>query len=59
MRITTLRRCTKRSRNTWRIVITYPSLEVTSMLSWDVVMEWNVKVLADTLATMETKEVTG
>ena len=29
------------------------------MLSWDLVMEWNVKVLADTLSTREAKEVTG
>ena len=46
-------------KRTWRIAInTYPSLEETSMLSWDLVKR-NVKVLADTLSTRETKEVTG
>ena len=44
MRITTLRRCTKQSRNTWRTVIsTYQSLEETSMLSWDLEKERNVR----------------
>ena len=36
-----------------------PSLEETSMLRWDLVMERNVKVWADTLLTTATKEVTG
>ena len=50
----------KRSRNTWRTVInTFQSLEETSMLSWDLEKERNVKVLEDTLSTRETKEVTG
>ena len=38
---------------------TYPSLEETSMLSWDLERERNVKVSADTLLTRETKEVIG
>ena len=60
MRTTTLRRCTKQSRNTWHTVInTFQSLEETSMLSWDLEKEKNVKVLADTLSTKVTKEVTG
>ena len=55
-----IEKMSKRLRNTWRIAInTYPSLEETSMLSWDLVMERNVKVLADTLLTRETKRVTG
>ena len=41
------------------MINTYPSLDETSMLSWDLVMERNAKVLADTLFTRETKEVTG
>ena len=60
MRIITLRRCTKQSRNTWRTITNiYQSLEETSMLSWDLEKERNVKVWADTLSTRVTKEVTG
>ena len=50
MRTTTLRGCTKQSRNTWRTVInTFQSLEETSMLSWDLEKERNAQVLASTL----------
>ena len=60
MRTTTLRRCTKQSRNTWRVVKnTFQSLEETSTLSWDLAKEWNVKVWAGTLSTKVTREVTG
>ena len=38
---------------------TFQSLEETSMLSWDLVKERNVKVLAGTLSTKVTREVTG
>ena len=60
MRTTTLRRCTKQSRNTWCTTMnTFQSLEEISMLSWDLEKERNVKVLADTLSTKATKEVIG
>ena len=38
---------------------TFQSLEETSILSWDFVKERNVKVLAGTLSTKVTREVTG
>ena len=38
---------------------TFQSLEETSMLSWDLVKERNVKVLAGTLSTKVTREETG
>ena len=37
----------------------YKTIEETSMLSWDLEKERNVKVLADTLSTRVTKEETG
>ena len=41
------------------MVNTFPSLEETLMLSWDLEKERNVKVSADALLTRETKEVIG
>ena len=38
---------------------TFQSFEETSMLSWDLVKERNEKVLASTLYTEVTREVTG
>ena len=38
---------------------TFQSLEETSMLSWDLVKERNVKVLAGTFSMKVTKEETG
>ena len=60
MPITTLRRCTKQSRNTWCTTInTFQSLEETSMQNWDLEKERNVRVLADTLSTRVIKEEIG
>ena len=60
MRTITSKKCTKRPRNTWRIVTnTFTSLEETSMLSWYLVMVRNVKLLAVTFSTRVTKEVIG
>ena len=60
MRITTSRRCTKPSRNTWLTTKSaFLSLEETSMQSWDLEKERNVKVLASTPSTKATREETG
>ena len=55
-----IEKSTKRSRNTRQIAKeTYPLLEETSMLNWDLVKEQNAQVLADAHSTRETKEVIG
>ena len=60
MLTTILRRCTKQSTTTWCTVIdTFLSLEETSMLSWGLEKERNVKVWADTLSTRVIKEEIG
>ena len=53
-------KCTEQSRNTRQTAKnTYRLSEETSMLSWDLDVELNVQVLANTHSTEETKEVTG
>ena len=60
IRTTTSKRCTKLSRNTCQTTKSASlSLVVISTLSWDLVKDRNVKVLASTPSTKATKEVIG